>query len=138
MKKRNTLPVSGVLVIFAVLGLLSACENFFPYEPGGGRLLLDKDTLNVGEGEDLIVTVIISSKIKGDGYTLRWFLFDSADDPITGVTVTYIDGSDYTGDVINERTTLIFTVTDESAATLIIELLKDGEPTESRKVVITS
>jgi len=132
MKKRNTLRALGVLVIFAVLGLHSACENFSPYEPEGGRLLLDKDTLAVDE--PLMVTVIISSKIKDkDAYDLRF----SPDDHVNVVDAT--DLSPFaSGEPVLQTTTFIFTVDEANTDTsLTIEIWKnDVEITDRCEVAM--
>jgi len=99
MKKRNTLRALGALVIFTVLGLLSACESFSPYEPKGGRI----EFFEADENDDgPFITVIVIKSSKLPDYSIVWT-------PET-VTATTDNGIPFGNDgPIRSTTTLIFT-----------------------------
>jgi hypothetical protein len=135
MKKRNLLRASGILVILAVLGLLSACDNFIPYEPGlkGGRLILDKYTIS--DGDPVRVTVVISSKKNESYYLLKWGHNEAGDASDITVTIDKACSSGGTPTIVTspadvpETTTYIFTLSDTSTSyeDLFIEVLKDDD-----------
>jgi hypothetical protein len=115
------------LLIFAVFGLLSACDNFIPYEPVGSFLDFDDKLIYlapVNASEKRKVTVIKSSKQKA--FPMRWFLIDDVNNPpknsnIARVDVTFDDGSQIDSNTdkdtgitectVTKTTTYTFTVT---------------------------
>jgi len=120
MKKRNTLRALGAVVIFAVVGLLSACESFEQYEPERGRIEL----LDMGENEEGPFTFIVIKSSKLPECTITWPQKIEAtdngrpfgDEPGTGR--------------IKSTTTLIFHCTSDDFydATFIITLSDDDGP----------
>jgi hypothetical protein len=135
MKKRNLLRASGIMVVLAVLGFLSACDNFIPYEDfKEGHLILSKNTIS--EDDPLSVTVAISSKIKDrPSLSLEW-------DPVTGVHVTQICefGGTPTPETspveVTETTTYIFKTTISGGTLIIIVKNEGGDVVEKRDVTI--
>ena len=133
MKKQNILRASGVLVIFAVLGLLSACNSFTPFDPEGVSLSPDKDTISakLDTPGKVKVSVFKSSKTQ-DAYIVKWDVWDPepADCNIT-VKVRPEDGDDIPTDTypVMRKTNLIFTVSAEQVgtATLFIKVYYDDE-----------
>jgi len=124
MKKRNLLRASGILVILAVLGFLSACDNFIPHNPEpGGSLIFDIDidgplVLNTGTGGIFTVKVIISNKIEDEQIT--WSL-----EPSGVVFVTVINSRDNSLFESGDKavsTTLLFTVAPLKAGTTTLTI----------------
>jgi hypothetical protein len=133
------------LLIFAVLGLLSACDNFTPYEPVGVRLSLEEDTLIVDY--PFKVTVLISSKTK-DSFVVTWNFYGSDGSvlPETKCQVTTDSGETFADrQVITKTTTLTFTVSEVASETtiptkLIIQVLNEHtvECADRREVTISN
>jgi len=118
MKKRNTLRALGVLVIFAVLGILSACENYKPYEFKDGGYLSLKDNETFAMGIPFDVKVFIPKKDDSE-YIVEWILSGETDPTITVKRKIVINGKIEEEEFINkspisEATTLTFTVTGNS------------------------
>jgi len=113
MKKRNTLRALGAVVVFAVLGLLSACESFEQYEPEGGRIeFID---MGVNDAGDIFQTFIVIKSSKLPEYSIYWT-------PDT-VTATTDNGRPFGNNgTISSTTTLIFTGTTEDSDDLKIYL----------------
>ena len=115
------------MLVFAVFGLLSACDNFIPYEPVGSFLNFDDKLIYmaaVNASEKRKVTVSKSGKRKD--YSMRWFLIDDVNNPpktsnIARVDVTFDDGSPIVSKLdektgitectVTKTTTYTFTVT---------------------------
>jgi hypothetical protein len=132
MKKRNLLRTSGILVILAVLGLLSTCDNFIPHNPEpGGSLTFDFDTdepfeLTKGTGGIFTVTVKITGKINEENIT--WSL-----EPSDVVLVTVINTRDNSLFESGDKavsTNLIFTVAPLKAGTTTLTISFYGEDYE--------
>ena len=137
MKKRNILRASGALLIFAVLGLLSACKNFFTYEPEGARFSSELVTISMHKSEPpkkVNITVFKSSKKINDIYVVTWE-FDRSG--VAKVIVSPEDGDDLPETdfsySIKRKTNLIFTVSaieiDAVPVTLSI-LIYDSDPSD--------
>ena len=148
MKKRNILRASGALLIFAVLGLFSACDVFTLYEPVGRFSSLDKDriSLSVNGEEEITVTVYISSKIE-EPYIVVWVFSDAGIAKVSKVTrndeEVYTEANSFSQVNINQttETTLIFTVkgvsTGNTKLTLVVRKEDVNEQTDKCEVSIS-